>query len=354
MFIDNSSMEYLVTCARSAEYALIRKRRLASQSSALFFGGAIHAALEYRYRNAGKLNPSEIQPGQMALLEILFAEAPHSFSDHRTLSFAMDLIAGYNQKYSREEFRLMQTEKGPIVEQAFAIELFRLNVPLWLRPDDILDKDGKVSIPKGVLVVIYTGRVDLLVEWDGVYVIDHKTSLIMGTGFFEEQAVSPQHKGYVWAVYKAYGIMPQGYCVNAICTREMSKSRPKVDDKDFIRAKTFVTKDLLEEWEYNLKQLITEYLWKYIRGYLPMEQKWCVHKYGRCQFYEVCSMIPSNRLEMLASGLYADNTWSPLTKAQEILAHKTPAELQALRPKPNVLIQDPSEAPKSVLDEVLL
>lgn len=351
-FIDNSSIEYLITCARSAEYALIHRRRGAAQSSALFFGGAIHAALEYRYKNTGKVPPSQIQDGQIALLTKIFEESPALMDDHRTCSLATEIIRGYNKKYSIEEFRLMEVETSeavgdqiydkfyyetddcdnrvsklitrPLVELPFAIELFRLNVPTWLHSS-------------GQVVIIYTGRIDLCVWWDGLYTVDHKTTSIIGEGFFQSESVSPQHEGYMWAIWKTLHSMPSGFVINAISTRKFSASRPCVDKDDFVRQKWPVDPARIVEWEHNIKAIITEFFWKYIRGYLPTEKKWCVHKYGTCQYFDVCSLPLENRQMMLDSGMYRDNVWSPLTDVQKIVETKPITPLLTNQPAVSVL-----------------
>jgi hypothetical protein len=305
MFIDNTTIEYLITCARSAQYYLLHKRRIAEQKSALFFGGAIHSALEYRYANAGIVAPAEIPKGQNDLLSRLFEQSPVGVDDYRNLSLATEIIRVYNQTYATEEFRIITNGDKPLVEQAFAIELFRLKVPTWVHSS-------------GELIVIYTGRIDLLVEWDGLFNVDHKTTSIMGAGFFEEQSMSPQQEGYMWAVQKTLGVLPQGYVINAIRTRPPAKTRDAVTSEDFVRQKFPCPAERVTEWEYNITQIITEFVWKYIRGYLPMEKKWCIHKYGRCQYFDVCTLPKENRLMLLDSGMYADNTWSPLTSAQTI------------------------------------
>jgi hypothetical protein len=305
-------MEYLITCARSAEYYLLRRRRIAEQRSALFFGGAIHSALEYRYRNTDKVAPADIPQAQSDLLGRIFAASPAAIDDHRTCSLATEIIRVYNDVYAQEEFKIVSADGKPLVEQSFAIELCRIAVPRWIHES-------------GVVAVIYTGRIDLVVEWDGLFNIDHKTTSIMGAGFFEEQSMSPQQEGYMWAVRKTLGVLPVGYVINAIRTRPPAKTRDAVCKDDFMRQKYYCASERIDEWEENIKHVLAEFLWKYEQGYLPMEKKWCIHKYGRCQYFDVCTLPRENRDMMLASGLYADNTWSPLTQAQEIVAPKEAA-----------------------------
>jgi hypothetical protein len=300
LFLDNSFMETLTTCARQAQYYYIDKKRLADQKSALFFGGAIHSALELRYRYAGRINPSVLPRAQRNLLKQIFDQSTIGLDDYRNYAYACSLIEGYNKRYPSEPFRLMVDPKGwPLVEQSFAIELCRLRVPDWVHPS-------------GYVVIIYTGKIDMIVEWDGLFNWDHKTASIMGAGFFEEQRMSPQHEGYMWAAQKVFHTMLEGYVINGIRTRPPAKSRDAVIGDDFQRDKVYLPQERLVEWERNTIVLLDEFLMRYALGYMPMQKKWCVGKYGRCSYYEVCSLPAESRPLMLNSSMFVENTWSPL------------------------------------------
>lgn len=309
LFLDNSFMELLVTCQRQAQYRKIHGRRLAEERSSLWFGGAMHQALEHRYRNAGIVSPAAIQNGQIELLTKLWERSPIPPDDFRTLTLATELIERYNQRYRVEPFFLMTGEMRqadgtiitqPLVEMSFAIELASFPVPTWVH------KSGKVTI-------IYTGRIDLVIEWDGqVFTMDHKTTSMLGGNFFDEQYMSPQHEGYVWAGAKVFGKKPAGFAINAIRTRKPARTVDQVKDDDFARQKYYLDDDRVNEWEFNIKYLIHEFLTHYIHGYFPMEKKWCVAKYGKCQYFDVCSSPRDSRLMMLNSNQYTNDTWSPL------------------------------------------
>jgi hypothetical protein len=43
-----------------------------------------------------------------------------------------------------------------------------------------------------------------------------------------------------------------------------------------------------------------------------MKTSHCVNKYGICQYHDVCTLKPENRLKMLATSQYYDNVWNPL------------------------------------------
>ena len=49
------------------------------------------------------------------------------------------------------------------------------------------------------------------------------------------------------------------------------------------------------------------------QGYLPKHTKWCVGKYGPCEYKQVCGLEPQYRELSLYSNEYRDVTWDPLT-----------------------------------------
>lgn len=303
LFIDNTTLEYLSTCPRSLEYFFLNRRKLAEERSALFFGGAIHKALEHRYKQCGDSMPSAVcEQEQMKLLEEEFAAKPEVHDDFRTLGKAKELIKEYNCQYLEEPFEVLYAPDGsPMVELPFAFKLCQI---LPAHTDAFID-------------VYYTGKIDLVTKWDKTLMhIDHKTTSMMGTGFGEEQAMSAQQEGYSWALWRLTGEYPSGYCVNAIRTRAPSKTRPVADDTDFQRFKRYLTPSEIHEWESNTIALIEEMLWHYGRQYFPQKRKWCVGKYGRCPYYEVCSLPIESRELMLSSNLFAESDWSPLHKVE--------------------------------------
>lgn len=302
-FIDNSTLEYMTTCPRAFEYKALNKRISAESRPALNFGGAIHTALEVRYRLAGNEPVDDaVELAQMAALELHFQERPID-NNYRTLDLATQIITTYNRRYLSEAFDILANEADgkPLVELSFAHKL------------------GDFAYRGGVVPVYYMGRIDLLVWWPKghLFVIDHKTTSIMGQGFFEEQRMSAQQHGYLWAAQKSTGLRAEGFAINAIRTRPPAKTRSAVEMDDFQREKFFITQEAIAEWETNTKVLIEEVLWHHERGYFPMKTKWCVGKYGRCPYFEVCSLPPESRGVMINSNMFQTDTWSPLQKTEK-------------------------------------
>lgn len=303
LFIDNSTLEYLTTCPRAFQFKALHKRISAESRPALNFGGAIHTALEVRYRMAGNEPVDEaVEFAQVDALERHFAERPID-DNYRTLDLAYHIVRKYNSQYISEPFEILANEADgkPLVELSFAHKL-----------GDFRYRDD--SLP-----VFYMGRIDLLVWWPKghLFVVDHKTTSIMGQGFFEEQRMSAQQHGYLWAAQKSTGLRAEGFAINAIRTRPPAKTRAAVETDDFQREKYFIAPEAIVEWEYNVTALIDEMLWHHARGYFPMKTKWCVGKYGRCPYFEICSLPPESRGLMLNTNMFTTDTWSPLQGVME-------------------------------------
>ena len=293
LLIDNSMLEGLTTCPRSTEYSFLHKRKAAEERPALNFGGSIHAALAHRYKQDSEGIDAKTEQEQVKLLEDWYAEKPNPEEDFRNLDKAVSVISNYNREYMIEPFIPLEMEKGKCVEQSFAFHIFDVESKVY----------GKVRI-------IYTGRIDLVVEWEHqIFTVDHKTTSIMGNQFFEELSMSPQQMGYAWALSKSIGKAPTGYMINAICCRRPTKTGVGIE---FARNRYYLSQEQIDEWKHNLQALVEEFVWNYDRDYMPQKKKWCVGKYGKCPYFDVCSLPVMQRGLMLDSGMYEDNKWSPL------------------------------------------
>ena len=299
--IDNSFLEKLTTCPRALAYAYLQKRIPSGGRPPLNFGTAIHAALEYRY-NECKNEAPNVMTDQDILDKVLiphFAKNPQPEDDHRTLQFAHELVQMYNQRYNHEPFNLMVGKDGKVLsELSFAHPLTEINTSF------------------GTIPIIYTGRIDLPVLWDGMtIIIDHKTASMLGSFYFDGLKVSPQFEGYCWAFEKLTGQPVSGFCINAIRTKakpgKPTKGWDNWWDECFGRHKEYLRPGQLAEWERNVKHLINEFFWHYSNAFMPQKKKACT-MYGKCAYYDVCYLPEESRQQMLNSDLFTKNEWSPL------------------------------------------
>lgn len=310
LYIDNSFLEGFTTCPRALEYNRIRKRVRSGGKAALNFGSAIHLGLEYRYKNYGHSQPDPLLlEEQTKIFSEFFEKNPPDEGDYRTLNWAIEVMRRYNDRYDVEEFQLMQDETGKVlVELPFAL-------PLYVHTTSYGRK-----IP-----VIYTGRIDLPVMWNGsIDIIDHKTTSMLGSQFTIGAQMSAQQRGYAWAYQTLTGQKVNGYTINAIRVKEppiymtdpnatrKGKSNPETWwNESLTRIRFPVIPGMLEEWHMNTIALVNSFFFELHNNYMPMKTAWC-NKYGQCQFFEVCNMAREDRGVMLATGMYMDNHWDPL------------------------------------------
>lgn len=303
ILLDNSSLELLQTCPRQFEYSWLRKRTLAADRPALNYGGGLHVGLAARYKLFGTALLDDI--AEAACLDTMtehFKLHPQQDGDFRTAEACARLFRAYNIAFKKEPFTILTAGTKPCVEVSFAFPLGSVqNTP-----------------------VIFTGRIDLCVkDATGEWVLDHKTSSIFGDSFWRDMAMTAQMRGYAWAFKQTFGRRPTGYIVNGIRVRPPTKEEqmaesvgiePVLRKDNFERRPFFITDDDLDEWRQDTLTQVATAVWHYGSGLFPRHKKWCVGKYGTCQFYDVCSLPASERLRVLATNAFEDNVWSPLNQ----------------------------------------
>ena len=321
LFIDNSSwIEGFSTCYRFLQYKSLNLRVPYADKPSLNFGSAIHLALEHRYRKYKNGYVDDQYYSEVGeLLTKFFDEHPPAAGEWRTLNWAMSVIKRYNERYDMESFSLLvDDKKEPMVELSFALPLYTHTTGVW---GFATDQPPKIPI-------IYSGRIDLPVSVGGqTFVVDHKTTSILGPSFFERMKMSAQQKGYCWAFEQLTDVSVSGYIINAIRTKEppayvmyntkQGKYTPESWWQESLQRERFLLKPgELDEWKRNTIALVEEFFHHYQSGYMPMKTTWCT-QFGRCPYFDVCSMAEEDRGVMLASGMFTDNVWSPLKEPSQ-------------------------------------
>jgi len=319
LFVDNSGwLEGLQSCHRLIEYKALYRRIAAGEKPSLNFGSCIHLCLEHRYRKygVGEVGP-DFWNELSTIIQSFFDSHPSPVDDWRTPNWALETMKRYMAKYPIEEFNLLYgPDLKPLIELPFTLPLYT----------------HKSSL--GEIPVIYTGRIDLpsIVNKE-VWIGDHKTSSMLGGSFFDRMKRSAQQKGYCWAFSELtkgtdVDIKITGYFINAIRTKEpplyvndptrkQGKLNPETWWTESLqREKYYTYPGMLEEWKTNTIELLEAFFWHYSRGYMPEETTYCT-LFGRCPYFDICTLAKDDRGTMLASGLYTDNTWSPLHESTE-------------------------------------
>lgn len=303
LFIDNSTLEKIITCPRSAFYYMITKRELAGRKDSLNFGSGMHAGLGSLYTDfylEGYNDKASIDRALKAITDH-FEANPQEQESFRTVDRAIDMLLKYHKTYSVEPFtihHMHEFDKKPCVEIPFAVPIGRIE-----------------DVP-----IIWTGRIDAVVRWDKLlWILDHKTTSIFGGTYFEQFRNSSQFIGYCWAYEQVMHERVHGVLINALAIRKITTTGKPVE---FARERIDYNREQITEWQANTMRIITTFLGYASSGLVaeesetvsefPMHTAWCHGKYGTCQYFDVCTLPKAQRGTLLNSRAYADVTWNPL------------------------------------------
>lgn len=342
--IDWSSIESFLGCNRLAEYKLVHSKS-PQPKSALVFGAAMHAALEIWYRNKEKIGQPE--QNQYDMIEVLtreallqrcylaiestFAEYPIGFiNDWRTPEYCVESFAKYITYYATEVVTPVLHDGKALVEFSFSYPLGKIEIPTQVFRDwgfgKLSNNEGmerqKFMHNEGSLPcsIEWTGVVDMIASLTGEnWLTDHKTTSILSGDFFDGFEIAMQPVGYVTAAKAAFPKFDiQGFMVNVIACRKpaskVTKGGNESKAKAFEPSRRFYPYDKWKEDEFqkDALALIEEFIANLTSNYFPRKTQWCIGKYGKCPFFEVCSLPPEQRMMMLESGTYQENTWKPV------------------------------------------
>lgn len=310
--LDNSSFQLMCICPAMAAYKLLNKRERGGTAIERDAGKALHVALEHRYQ---KLGSAACDPGteqeMLALLEREFAGLEAPLDTHLTLARCKEAIVEYNKARGVEPFKVLA------VEMPYAVPL------------GVVHTRG-VKLPREIQI-IWTGRSDLLTQWDGseVHTTDHKSTSRWDQSKQAQFGVDDGQKGYAWSCQEVARLHPElglpprvhGFCVNNLTIRPEYKRPPAnggLPRFEFNRLRFYWSQAMLEEWRTNTLAIIEGWLEHYERGYFPMHRRNCANLYGRaCGYKDVDDVPPEQREMVLKSDLYKDVTWDPITRGEK-------------------------------------
>lgn len=297
--VDNSAKELFETCARAAQYNSVFKRESVAERSAQFRGSIVHSALAIRKRAK---NPS-FEPDQIKLILDAYADKDFGPDEWRTAEHCVNSIMLYNKQWpiASEPFTVLTDKDQPAVELPFKLLLGRAELN-----SEVTTHAGTFYVKN--VDVYWTGRIDAIIDYGGHLVMEHKTTSVLGPTFWDDFQLGSQPNSYVWAARKL-GFPVVGAYIDAIAGRKPTRTGVA---HEYQRQRFFYDQAHIDEWERDTFTLITDFLEHLCRGYFPKSPKWCMSKYGKCQYWDVCTQLPDRRMELLQSDLYKPVTWSPL------------------------------------------
>lgn len=319
--IDNSNLSTISTCPRSAFYKLVLKRRKVKSRAALFFGGAIHKALEVRDLEQAALITQEVEDKMLDKLVETYDGTEWDANEYRTLDYAIKTIQHYNKLYKFDALTAINLPSGEVaVELPFALHIGDVEVGQNMLVSDPDLNNGEPTVKYfDKIKIVFTGKIDRIVRKDGaVFLLDHKTTSMGGPTFFQEFYTSLQFKGYKWATEQLLGEPVAGVIINGLVCRPPLKSGGI--NFTFDRDTIYLDDSVIEEWQNSFMITVQEYLNYFFaqsnfptqEQSFPMRTAWCAAKYGLCEYYDVCQLPVLQRGGMVMGGLYEPHTWSPL------------------------------------------
>jgi hypothetical protein len=312
MVVDNSTLEVGTRCPTAFFYNCVLRREAFARNAALTFGGAIHKGFEALLRNADK-------NAQDFAITKYFSENPTPPDEYRTVVAALQILKHYRvrSQFPDYEWEILQDHGAPIIERPFELPLGTIEInadislPNWPSPQFVK-----------LIHVAWSGRIDLVARTMGHNrVVDHKTTSLGGDRFSQPFFLSHQAIGYVWAAQQQFPALNiDSFCVNAVKFKKplgdgpIDKPGPRGGEPalDFFRIYYTYTPDRIEEWKNNSMTIIEDLVHCIVRQTYPMFTYNCFNKFGRCQYYDVCTLESREvRRRMIMSDAFTPVTWAP-------------------------------------------
>lgn len=262
------------------------------KSAALGFGGALHAGLAVWYRTYN------LGSALLAIGEFWHDDQP--VDDFRTKEKCITTMIEYTKMYPGEGFTVVGAPDNPMIEVPFTIELGR-RVPFcgaWSEPTTIgevegtLEHEGCGTLQRGfdnevcttcgqpLEPIEYGGIFDGLIEFSHqVFILEHKSTSVMGSTYFNQFKPNNQVCGYIWGAGELSGKKVVGALVNAIGIYKSSATK-------FQREITSRSEAAIIEWKKNIQTTCAEIRFHERHGFWPLRTMACT-LYGRCEFHDV-------------------------------------------------------------------
>jgi PD-(D/E)XK nuclease superfamily len=289
-WLDSSKLETLYLCPQKYEYRyeehlvpVDRKR-----DSPIMFGGAIHRALETLYRGTAfneapcPLGPCRRCRGEpiqniSAVFLANYTDDPDDPKEIRTVDRGLDLLTQYLGKWRREPFKIIAVE-----------------VPFEL------------PMSAGGVVFKYIGRIDLVIDYDGVpMTVDHKTTTRFGVVFDTSFKLSGQFTGYMKGASKLINRDITAAMANAL------RVTTKIDDSSFARIFTSRTPEEFDNWDQQVLNAARQLAEMRTLGFWPKHAPFACGAYNRvCEYYPLCVSSAQTR-ETLKQSAYERVPWEP-------------------------------------------
>lgn len=286
---DNTMMSAYSYCERL--YALRHKlhRRPIFTKPALGFGGLVHLGLGAIYTSFAQDDKAgrrrDVSSAADKALEAMHkSDFEDPLDDYRTLGRAEKLLISY----------LKERLEDPDIQNIQHVETAH----------DVLLADG---MPWGGIIDLWCDY-----KYNGLHIIDHKTTSRFGEHYFDEYFRSPQMIMYLISAAALTGTWPEGVVVNVLVNRPGSKDPKKKTSTSMFQFErkripypTWLVDEVKLMQEVNYERLEKQHALHKRESDVWDPRIWrpniynCHGKYGPCSMYEVCHSMPANREQVI-------------------------------------------------------
>lgn len=175
----------------------------------------------------------------------------------------------------------------------------------------IILPDGKPAVEYSFALpvdndVVFCGHIDRLVDYQGTYVMDQKTSgATITPRYFQQYTPDIQMSMYTWAGKIIFDTPVKGVIIDA--------AQIAVGFTRFERGFVPRTQPVLEEWYDNTMATIEDAKKATVNQEFRMNRQSCGN-YGGCVYRNICGRIPQHRPNLLAADFHKDKRWDPLER----------------------------------------
>lgn len=301
--LDSTFFEDVDSCDFQALLGGVLRLVSNRNESALVFGSAFHEALAHHYAHK-HLGPSD--PDKLVAIALREWDAnPVSEDLKRNRQSLQTLVRAYlHEQLFGVDFEPAMVDSVPFVERGL---------------ETVLAEHNGYKLK-------WKGKIDMIVKERGDYwVVDHKTTSVMGEKFADDKYRSNQMLGYTFLARQVLGIPVKGVKINCAAFRTKGF--------EFQRFTLPISEHAVYEWaeevahkmQHLLELLLglqefmepTRYEGNEPTMQLPFVgvcRSKCVTKYGKCRFFDVCQAFITQRDAFLFnSGEFKVSTFSPLS-----------------------------------------
>lgn len=297
--LDNTEFTYWNSCFSAGLWNGAIRKVSANGATPLIFGEAAHVFMDKR------LGGMSYQDALGLALLKATEKKLDSFMDARRNKANLELMLSSYESHTAvvpsEKIRPYEHEGRPMLEQKFSIPLGSF----VLKAGILFPQDEEIQ-------VIWSGTIDVIGSTGsqaGLWVIDHKTTSVMGPKFADGYIRSSQMLGYTKAtqlITEHTGLKVQGVLINALASRS--------NGYEFKHFHLPMASWKLTEWHsetiYAVQQLVINMAQFIATKESVPNREHCVTKYGRCPYFDLCEAPHIMRERILNDkSFYVDNEW---------------------------------------------